>query len=112
LETLAGKLATGNWQLATRRSIMNVLATFLKVLTGIFNVLPLAISIAETIGRLFRPGQKSGAEKLAAVKQVVRNALVASELLTGKEIVNEDLLDQGITEITNGAVKVLNAIKQ
>jgi hypothetical protein len=91
---------------------MAVLATFLKVLTQIFNVLPLAVSIAETLGKLFRPGQRSGPEKLAAVKQVVHDALVASELLSGKEIVDEDLLDQGITEITNGAVKVLNSIKQ
>lgn len=91
---------------------MGVLATFLKVLSGIFNVLPLAVSIAETIAKLLKPGQKTGAEKLAAVKAVVRNALVASELLSGKEIVNEDLLDQGITEITNGAVKVLNSIRQ
>jgi len=91
---------------------MGVLVTFLKVLTKVFNVLPLAISIAETLGKLFRPGQKSGPEKLAGVKEVVRDALAGSELLTGKEIVDEDLLDQGITEITNGAVKVLNAIKQ
>ena len=91
---------------------MGVLTTFLKVLTGIFNVLPLAVSIAETMAKLFKPGQKTGAEKLAAVKAVIRHALEASEVLAGKEIVNEDLLDQGITEITNGAVKVLNAIKQ
>lgn len=91
---------------------MGALSVFLKVLGGIFNVLPLAVSIVETVAGLFKPGQKTGAEKLAAVKAVVRNALVASELLSGKEIVNEDLLDQGITEITNGAVKVLNSIKQ
>jgi hypothetical protein len=91
---------------------MGVLATFLKVLTGIFNVLPLAVSIAETLGNLFRPGQKSGAEKLAGVKQVVLNALTASEILSGKEIIDQAKLDEGITEITNGAVKVMNAIKQ
>ena len=90
---------------------MGVLATFLKVLTGIFNVLPLAVSIAETIAKLLKPGQKTGAEKLAAVKQVVLQALTASEVLAGKEIVDQALLDQGITEITNGTVKVLNAIK-
>jgi hypothetical protein len=46
------------------------------------------------------------------VKQVVLNALTASEILSGKEIVDQAKLDEGITEITNGAVKVLNAIKQ
>lgn len=91
---------------------MGALSVFLKVLTGIFQVIPLAVTIAETIAGLFKPGQKTGADKLAAVKAVVRDALVASEVLAGKEIVNEDLLDQGITEITNGAVKVLNAVKQ
>ena len=91
---------------------MGVLTVFLKVLSGIFNVLPLAVSIAETIAGLFKPGQKTGAEKLAAVKAVVLNALEASELLAGKEIVDRAKLDEGITEITNGAVKVLNAVKQ
>jgi hypothetical protein len=90
---------------------MGVLTVFLKVATQIFNVIPLAVQIAEIIGGLVKPGQKTGAEKLAAVKAVVRHALEASELLLGKEIVDEDLLDQGITEITNGTVKVLNAIK-
>jgi hypothetical protein len=90
---------------------MGILTTFLKVLTGIFNVLPLAVTIAEAAGKLFRPGQKSGADKLALVKQVVLNALTASEILSGKEIIDQAELDQGITEITNGTVKVLNAIK-
>ncbi len=90
---------------------MGTLSVFLKVLGGIFQVLPLAVSIAETVAKLFKPGQKTGAEKLAAVKQVVLNALTASELLSGKQIVDEALLDQGITEITNGAVKILNAVK-
>jgi hypothetical protein len=91
---------------------MGVLGVFLKVLGGIFNVLPLAVSIAETVSKILKPGQKTGAEKLIAVKQVVRNALVASELLSGKQIVDENLLDQGITEITNGAVKVMKAVEQ
>ena len=91
---------------------MGVLARFLKVLTGIFNVLPLAVSIAETIAKLLKPGQKTGAEKLAAVKQVVLQALTASEVLAGKDIVDQAELDKGITEITNGSVRVLNAIKQ
>lgn len=64
---------------------MGVLTTFLKVLSGIFNVLPLAISIAETIAKLFKPGQKTGAEKLAAVKAVVRNALVAWDSSAGRK---------------------------
>jgi len=91
---------------------MKYLATFLKVLTGIFNVVPLAVSIAETIAKLLKPGQKTGAEKLAAVKQVVLQALTASEILSGKEIVDQAELDKGITEITNGSVRVLNSIKQ
>jgi hypothetical protein len=90
---------------------MGPLTVFLKVVTQIFNVLPLAVQIAELVAGLLKPGQKTGPEKLAAVKAVIRHALEASELLAGKEIVDEDLLDQGITEITNGAVKVLNAVK-
>ena len=91
---------------------MGVLGVFLKILPGIFQVIPLAIAVAEAMGKLLKPGQKSGAEKLAAVKLVVRNALEASEILSGKQIVDERLLDQGIEEITNGAVKVMRAVAE
>jgi hypothetical protein len=90
---------------------MGVLGVFLKVITNIFSVLPLAVQVAEILGGLFRPGQKSGEQKLQAVRAIVKQAIEVSELVAGKDIIDEQLLDQGIGEITNGAVKVLNAVR-
>ena len=90
---------------------MGVLGVFLKVITQIFSVLPLAVQVAEILGGVFRPGQKSGAQKLEAVRAVIKQAIQASELVAGKEVIDEQLLDRGIGEITNGAVKVLNAVR-
>jgi len=90
---------------------MGVLGVFLNVITRIFSVLPLAVQVAEILGGLFKPGEKTGAQKLQAVRAVVKQAIQASELVAGKDIIDEQLLDQGIEEITNGAVKVLNAVK-
>ena len=90
---------------------MGALTTFLKVLTKIFQVVPLAVQLADTFGGLFRPGLKSGPDKLLAVKAAVKESIMASEIIVGKDILDEELLDQGITEITNGAVKVMNAVR-
>jgi len=90
---------------------MGLLGVFLKVLGRITGVIPLAVEIAELAGALFAKGQKSGPLKLQLVRQAVRRSLEASEILVGKDIVDEALLDEGITEITNGAVKVMKAVQ-
>ena len=90
---------------------MGALGTFLKVLTRILQVLPLAVQVADTIGGVFRPGQKSGPEKLLAVKAAVKQSIMASELVVGKDILDEELLDRGITRLANGSVDILNAVK-
>jgi len=90
---------------------MGVLVTFLKVITKVFNILPLAVQIAELAGKIFRPGEKSGSFKLDVVKQAIRQAIEAAELITAKDLVDEQLLDQGITKIANGTVDVMNAIR-
>ena len=90
---------------------MGALGTFLKVFSKILQVLPLAVQVADTIGGLFRPGQKSGPEKLLAVKAAVKESIMASEIIVGKDIVDEALLDRGITRLANGAVDVMNAVR-
>jgi len=90
---------------------MGALATFLKVLGKITTIIPLAVQVAELAGRIFRPGEKTGSWKLQIVKQAVLQALEAAEILVGKDIVDQALLDEGITEIANGAVKVMKAVQ-
>jgi len=91
---------------------MGVLLKFLSILGKITGVLPMAISIAEVIGGLVKPGQKTGAEKLAAVRAVIKDTIKTSELVAGKDIIDEDLVDQGIEQMINGAVDIMNATKQ
>ena len=90
---------------------MGALATFLKVLGKITTIIPLGVQIAELAGRIFRPGEKTGPWKLQIVKQAVLQALEAAEILVGKDIVDQALLDEGITDIANGAVKVMKAVQ-
>ena len=90
---------------------MGVLLKFLSVFAKIAGVLPLAISIAETIGGLVKPGIKTGPEKLAAVEAVIKQTIQSSELVMGKDILDEDLLNEGITDMVNAAVRIMNATK-
>jgi hypothetical protein len=90
---------------------MGALLTFLKVMGKIVNILPISVQIAEVIASLVKPGQKTGAEKLAAVEAVIKQTIQASELVIGKDIIDEDLLNQGITKMVNGAVDIMNATR-
>lgn len=90
---------------------MGVLLKFLAVFAKITGVLPMAVSIAEVIGGLIAPGQKTGAQKLSAVEAIIKDAIQSSELVLGKDIVDEDELNAGITDMVNAAVRIMNATK-
>ena len=90
---------------------MGVLGVFLKVLTKILEVVTVTAPLAELAGRIFKPGQKSGAEKLALMRQAIKQALLSSEFLVGKEIVDEDLLDSAIADFASGAAKIEKATR-
>lgn len=91
---------------------MKVLGIVLKVLSKIFEVVPLAVRVAEAMGAILMPGEKTGKQKMEAVRKVVRDSILASELVAGKQIVDEVVLDQGIEEITEGTLKVMQAIRE
>jgi hypothetical protein len=78
-----------------------MLSIILKVLT----YLPALVTAAEN---LF-PGRKKGAEKFDSVADIVTTVLRASEGLTGKEIVDDDKFNEGVRDVINGVVKILNA---
>lgn len=90
---------------------MGAFLTFLSIFGKVSSVLPLAVSIAETIAGVVKPGQKTGMEKLASVQQVVHDAVQSSNLIAGKQIIDEDLFNQGVTDMVNAAVKIMNATK-
>lgn len=89
---------------------MGVLGTFLTVLTKIFQVATLAGPLAEIAGQIFKPGQKSGPEKLAILRQAIRQSLLSSEILVGKQIVDEAALDSAIGDFASGIAKVQKAV--
>ena len=90
---------------------MGVLGIFLKVLGKILEVVSVTAPIAELAGQIFRPGQKSGPEKLTLVRKAIKQALLSSEFLAGKEIVDEDLLDSAIADFASGAAKIEKATR-
>jgi hypothetical protein len=52
-----------------------------------------------------------GADKLRAASAMAGQYLLTSSLLAGRKVENPALLEEGIAEITEGVVKVLNALK-
>lgn len=56
-------------------------------------------------------GIKSGPDKKKAVMDTVSQSIELAEVLSGKEIADVPLLMQGISEMNDGYVKVMNAIK-
>jgi hypothetical protein len=55
---------------------------------------------------------KEGAEKFRAAVALVGPIIRTSQLVSGKKIADEALLQKGIEEITQGVVDVLNSISQ
>ena len=55
---------------------------------------------------------KQGAEKFAALVNLVGPLIRTSELVAGKEIANEAMFQKGINEIAQGAVDILNSLKE
>lgn len=88
---------------------MGVLGVFLKIVSTIFTVVPVAIRVANAVADLLKPGEKTGPAKMAAVKAMVMSAIEGAEIITNRDLVDNTLLDQGITEVTEGTLKILKA---
>lgn len=90
---------------------MGALTVFLKVFGVVVKALQVAGPMAEIAGKIFAPGQKSGAQKLEILRQATKQALFSSEFLVGREIVDEDMLDSAIGDFASGVAKVEKATK-
>lgn len=55
---------------------------------------------------------KTGADKFAALVPLVAGIIKTSELVSGKEIADETKFQQGVSEIAQGVVDVLNSIHE
>ncbi len=71
--------------------------------------------IASIILRMQALGEKlklTGPQKLDGALMEIRALIMQSEALVGTEVVDETLMTEGITDITNGWNKVLKAVKK
>jgi hypothetical protein len=73
----------------------------------IFKVLGFLPNIIELVEKLFGP--KTGKDKLATAQALVTAALAGVEGLSGKEIVDNALFEEGQKQAIEGIVKCLNA---
>jgi hypothetical protein len=84
---------------------------FMSILQRIMQVMPVAVQTAETVGTLLAPGQKTGAQKSAAVQQIVTGAILGSDIMAGHEIIAPDAFNAAIAQFTTATVAILNSIK-
>lgn len=90
------------------------------ILKGIGDILPgkdpaelvfNAISAAEAVGVIVLQQKGTKLDKLQLVLPYAAEIFKNSELLIGKEIVDEQLFLEGVRDVINGEVKILKAIK-
>lgn len=84
------------------------LLSFLKVGNEILKTMMPQIAIAENS----IVGIAKGADKKKSVIDAVMIAPVIAELIKGKELVDEKLFQEGVSDINDGLVKVMKAFKQ
>lgn len=84
-----------------------------KVVQGISTVSNDLTTIASLIVQVELALQgKTGPEKFQAALNLVGPIIKTSQLVAGKKIADEALLQKGITEVTQGVVDVLNSLHQ
>ena len=81
---------------------------FISLMPEILKIVPGVVAVVE---RLF-PGSKRGPEKKAAAVTFIKIAVGLAESATGKDWVQDDLFAEGLGEIIDGAVDVMNSINK
>lgn len=83
----------------------------IRVFDSILAVGDIVVKTEAIFAAVSSPEAKTGAEKLTAATPLVAQVIRQSELIAGKEIVNEDLFLEGCKDITSGVAKALNSRK-
>ena len=87
---------------------MAILRTFLKVGLEVAKAAIPAIATVEVAVRK----AKSGGDKKTAVVEIVKVSPMIAELLANKEIVDEKLFAEGVAQVNDGYVKIMNSLGQ
>jgi hypothetical protein len=73
-------------------------------------IIPLVIEAVKAAEKLF--GSKKGELKKEYVVNLVKVAILSVEGISQKDIVDENLFSEGVGDIVDGVVKVLNSTKK
>lgn len=84
------------------------MGAFIGLLPEVIKAVPGIISVVE---KLF-PGKGRGPEKRSAAVGFIKIAVGLAEGVAGKDYVQDELFSEGIGEIVDGAVKVMNSINK
>jgi hypothetical protein len=79
----------------------------LGLLAALPTILPVAFEAVKLAEKIFGRGKGSSKKSLAV--DVVKMVLKSYEGIKGEDIVDEDALSEGVGNIVDGIVKVLNA---
>jgi len=81
---------------------------FLKLIFSVLKTMvPAIATVEEAIKEI-----KAGAEKKKAVLSIVMATPEIVEALSGKEVIDENLFKQGLSQINDGLVKIMNATRK
>ena len=82
----------------------------LKPVVDIVSKIGTLVQGAEATAAVLKNGLSgTGAQKLAAIIPLVAKEVLASELMLGK-VVDQNLFNQGVTDLTNGVVEIYNSL--
>ena len=91
----------------TPTSIKGVKEHMLGLLKHLPTILPLIVATVKSVEALLGGG--AGESKRALVVEFVKLAILAAEGVTGKDIVDEELFAEGVGDIVDGVVAILNS---
>ena len=107
---------------------MSVLSVLAKIGKAILGVTPLVLPIlrgtgstllanianligtAESVGELIKTQGGAKLDKFNAVLPAAKILIRESELVAGREVVDESLFTQGVGDIVNGIVRILKSV--
>lgn len=90
--------------------LLNTQNALVKFLTYIPQVVLFVDKVGDVVLQL--TGKKvPSADKKTLAMELIKEAILTSELVSGKEIINEDLFTESLSKVVDGVVGIKNATK-
>jgi len=112
LLSFLGKVGKGIWKgIAYARPVAAAIGTAIPG-PDPFEAVGNLLATAETVGEIVRQQGGTKLDKLALILPQVKEVLRNSEFFANRELVDEELFEQGATELINAEVKIYKAFKE